>query len=62
MITEIKKSTSEKVLLALGERGSTKTWLSKKMGISYVTLLSRLKENNWSISEIMHLQKLLNID
>jgi lambda repressor-like predicted transcriptional regulator len=55
-------STSEKVLEALKERGTSKVWLAEKMEISYPTLYSRLDNNDWTLAETLLLQKLLNIN
>ena len=58
---EIKLSTSEKVIKALKDRGSSKVWLAAELQMTTPTLYSRLSNNDWSIAEILLLQKLLNI-
>ncbi len=55
-------STSQKVLLALFDSKKTRIWLAKEMGMTTVTLNSRMNNNDWSISEIIFLQHLLKID
>lgn len=62
MNTEAKLSTSQKVELALKEQRRTKKWLADEFGVVYETIYYKLKENNWSVAELLLLQKLLNID
>ena len=58
---EQRLTTSEKVFIALKERGSTKRWLAKEMQMTAPTLYSRLEHNDWSIAEIMLLNHLLKL-
>lgn len=55
-------STSQKVILALFNLKKTRIWLAHEMGITTVTLNSRITHNDWAIGEILLLKQLLNID
>jgi len=50
------------VEIALKEQRRTKKWLAEEFGVVYETIYYKLKENNWSIAELLLLKKLLNID
>jgi hypothetical protein len=54
-------TTSEKVKAAMQRDGRKYTWLAEQLGITRVALYDRLKDNSWSIGEIINLKKLLNI-
>ena len=60
-MNDLKLNTSEKVLNALKERGTTKAWLAYRMQMTRPTLYSRIKKDDWSIAEILLLEKLLLI-
>ncbi len=53
---------AERIEDALNERGSTKTWLAKKMGITRQSLNYRLKSNNFSAEELLQIAKILEVD
>lgn len=53
---------SDKINKALKEQGRTKKWLSEKLGITYVALHSKLKNNYFSIAEIYLITSLLDIN
>ena len=54
-------TTSEKVKAAMKREGRKYTWLAEQLGISRVALYDRLKDNSWSIGELINLKRLLNI-
>lgn len=51
-------NTSQKVEFALKDQGRSKTWLAEKLGISRPTLYQKLKDNFWSVNEIITLNRL----
>jgi len=51
-------TTSKKVELALKNQGRKKTWLAEQLNISRPTLDGRLKDNCWSMSEIITIKRL----
>lgn len=55
-------NTSQKVILALFNLKKTRIWLANEMGVTTVTLNSRMINNDWSVSEIIFLKHLLKID
>lgn len=54
-------TTSQKVKSAMKREGRKYTWLAEQLGMSRVDMYDRLRDNSWSITEIMQLKKLLNI-
>ena len=52
---------SDKVNKALKEQGRTKVWLACKLGIKYTSLITKIKNNTYSISDIFYIGSLLNI-
>jgi hypothetical protein len=57
-----RKSTSEKVKEELFRQSKKKIWLAEQLGVSRPFLDARLKDNCWSVGEVVKLQNLLGID
>lgn len=53
-------TTSKKVELEIKKRGLKKIWLAEKLGITRQTLDVRLKDNFWSVGELIQLKYLFN--
>ena len=54
----IDMTTSNKVIKAIKDQGRKKIWLANELNITRVTLDKKLKDNFWSVGEIMKLQQL----
>ena len=54
-------TTSEKVKAAMKREGRKYIWLAEQLGITRVALYDRLKDNSWSVGELINLKRLLNI-
>lgn len=57
----LRQNISEKVIKALEEQGKSKVWLYAKLEMSPPTLDRRLKDNDWSVAELVKLQDCLGI-
>jgi len=53
-----KLTTSKKVELSLKEQGRNKSWLAKELNISRPALYSKIKDNFWSINEVLKLKSI----
>jgi hypothetical protein len=53
---------SDRINNSLNEQGRTKKWLSAKLGITYVALHSKLKNNCFTIAEIYLITNLLSLE
>jgi hypothetical protein len=53
-------TTSKKTELEIKKRGLKKIWLAEQLGITRQTLDTRLKDNFWSVGEIMALKAIFN--
>ena len=60
MSTRLK--TSQKIVLWLISEGKTRIWLAKELGITRQTLAQRMKDNYFTIGELMTLRRLGFID
>ena len=54
-------TTAKKVEFALKEQGRKKVWLAEQLQISRPTLDAKLKDNTFTIKEIIYLNVILNI-
>lgn len=54
-------TTAKKVEFALKEQGRKKIWLAEKLEMSRPTLDAKLKDNTFTIKEIIYLGVILNI-
>ena len=54
-------TTSEKVKAAMKREGRKYIWLAEQLGITRVALYDRLKDNSWSVGELINLKRLLSI-
>ena len=52
---------SDKVNKALKEQGRTKVWLADKLGIKSTSLITKIKNNTYSIADIFYISSLLEI-
>ena len=51
-------TTSNKVIKSIKDQGRKKIWLAKELNITRAKLDEKLRDNFWSIGEIMKLQQL----
>ena len=54
-------TAAKKVEFALKEQGRKKIWLAEKLGISRPTLDAKLKDNTFTINEIVILNTILEL-
>lgn len=59
---EMRETTSQKVERALREQGRKKQWLAEQLGLHPQSISNKLRDNIWSVSELMMLQVLLKIN
>lgn len=52
---------SEKINIALKEQGRSKAWLADKLGIHQQSMYKKMRENTFSISDIVYIGLLLEI-
>ena len=58
---ENKITTAKKVEFALKDQGRKKIWLAEKLEISRPTLDAKLRDNTFTIKEIIYLNVILNL-
>lgn len=52
---------SDKINKALKEQGRTKVWLAAKLGVKDTSLITKIKNNTYSIADIYYISSLLGI-
>jgi hypothetical protein len=55
-------TTSEKIGVLLDRKKKTKTWLSKELGMSRPTLDKRMKDNFFTVHELMIIKTKLGLE